>query len=297
MKVVVTGANGLLGREVWRTFERTHDLIGIGRTQPGYVGAPQWHECDLTDAKQTYDIVSRLNADLIVNCAAYNLVDAAESNPDNAYRANALIPRHLALAAQRFDSILMQVSTDYVFDGSNAPATGYREFDSARPLCRYAESKTWGESFVQSLLSRFFIVRTSWLFGPARPTWVDHVASTAQEQKRVTAVKDMVSAPTYTPDLAAAMLRLAESQLFGMYHLTNSGFCNRVTWAQEVLRVHRISGDDLIHAVTQAEMRLPARRPAFSGLQNLTWHLNGFEPLRPWQEALAHHFSKTKVNL
>jgi dTDP-4-dehydrorhamnose reductase len=297
VKVLVTGAAGLLGREVWRLFERDHELTAVGRTQPPYVGEHQWKECDLRDAARSYDTVTRVNPDLIVNCASYNNVDGAESEPDEAYRGNAVVARNLALAAQRFDAELMHVSTDYVFDGEQTPEGGYREFDACRPVSRYGESKWWAEQLVQQLSQKFFIVRTSWLFGPGRATWIDSVHQAPQQAKTITAVKDMVSAPTYTVDLAAAMLALAVSKRFGIYHLTNEGFCSRVELAKRVLTLAGQGDYSNLKVVTQDQLRLPARRPANSGLQNLAWRLNGFQRMRPWQEALGAHFSRSKVAL
>lgn len=297
MKVIVTGAGGLLGRDVWRRFEIAHELFALGRQQPAWVASQQWSACDLTDAALTYKLVTRFNPDLVVHCAAYNLVDDAERDWDAAYKGNALATRNLALACQRFDTTLMSVSSDYVFDGVNAPEEGYREFDPVHPLSRYAESKRWAEIFVEQLLNKFFIVRTSWLFGPSRPTWVDKMVELAREGKPVVAVSDMRSAPTYTPDLAGAMLELAQSNRFGTYHLTNSGFCSRSELAEEVLRMHKISSYAGLKKVTQKELKLPAPRPAFSGLRNLAWELDGFRPLRSWKNALIEHFSNNKVTL
>src|SRR5437016_5827554 len=185
MKVLITGASGLLGREVWRVFGRQHDLVAIGRTQPPPVPATLWRPCDLTDAARTYAVVTRENPDLVVHCAAYNKVDGAETESEAAYQGNAMANRNLALACQRFDTVLLSVSTDTVFDGQNPPAEGYREFDPPNPINRYAESKFWGEIYVQQLLTKFYIARTSWPFGPTRPTWVDQIVQLSQENKPV----------------------------------------------------------------------------------------------------------------
>ncbi len=289
MKVLVTGASGLLGNDVCKVFSKTHEITAIGRTQPASMPLAQWRECDLRDAAQTYKVITKENPDLIVHCASYNDVDGAEKNPDEAHRVNALGARHLALACQRFDTVLMAISTDYVFDGENAPETGYREFDQAKPISAYAHSKRWAEVFVEQLLNKYFIVRTSWLFGPGRATFIDKAVEWTQEGKTVTCVTDMCSIPTYTPDLAQALLQLAESGLYGMYHLTNSGeACTRADFAREVLRLRKLS-DKGIKTMTQNDFKLAARRPVFSALDNLTWRLNGFTPLRAWKDALREH--------
>ena len=296
MKVLVTGSSGLLGHDVWKLFERKHELVALGRTQAPWVGAERFQECDLTNAARTYALVTKINPEVVVHCAAYNNVDAAESAPDDAYRGNSLATRNVALACQRFDAAMISVSTDYVFDGTDAPPNGYREFDPCKPGSAYAESKRWAEIFVEQLLNKYFIVRTSWLFGPSRPSWVDRVAQAAEEQKAVDAATDMVSAPTYTPDLAQGLLRLAESRHYGVYHLTNSGFCSRVELAREVLEICGHKNYAHLNQKKLSDLRLPARRPTFSGLENLAWRLDGFPLLRSWKEALREHFASKKVS-
>ena len=151
------------------------------------------------------------------------------------------------------------------------PSTGYREFDPCHPVSRYGQSKRWAEIFVQQLLNKYFIVRTSWLFGPSRPTWVDRVAEWSAQGKTIQAARDMVSSPTYTPDLAQALLRLAESRHYGTYHITNSEFCSRVELAEEVLSLHKRADNKPLKKMKLSDLKLAAQRPAFSGLDNLAW--------------------------
>ncbi len=295
MKVLVTGAGGLLGSEVWKLFEQKHEMLAMGRTQPPWVAEEQFSNCDLTNAALTYATITKANPDIVVHCAAYNNVDGAEKDHDAAFRGNALATRNISLACQRFDTTLLSVSTDAVFSGKEALPTGYREFDACDPQNIYAQSKHWAELYVSSLLTKYFIVRTSWLFGPSRDTWVDFVIQSARADKPVDAASDMVSSPTFTPDLAAALLRLAESRHYGIYHLSNQGFCSRVELAQEVLRLHKLTHFGGLRRKTLAELKLPAARPHFSGLENLVWRLDGFPIMRSWQDALADHFSRKKV--
>jgi dTDP-4-dehydrorhamnose reductase len=292
MKVLVTGAAGLLGHNVWTLFERKHDLVALGRTQAPWVDTARFRKCDLTNAAHTYAVVTKENPEVIIHCAAFNDVDGAEAHPEQAYRGNAMAARNLALACQRFDATLVSLSTDYVFDGTDALPSGYREFDPCRPINRYGESKRWAEVYVEQLLNKFFIVRTSWLFGPARPTWVDRVAELARNNKPIKAASDMVSSPTYTPDLSQALLRLAESRHYGIYHLSNQGFCSRFELAEEVLKIHKLTGSKQLKRVKLSELKLAAPRPTFSGLDNLAWRLDGFPMIRPWKEALREHFTR-----
>jgi dTDP-4-dehydrorhamnose reductase len=290
MKVLITGAAGLLGSDCWRVFSDQHEVWAIGRTRPRQTPAERWMECDIRDAAAVYTTVTRLNPDLIVHCASFNDVDAAEKTPDEAFRTNALGTRNLALACQRFDTVLASVSTDYVFDGSNSRESGYREVDTLNPLSQYAISKRWAEVFVEQLLNKFYIIRTSWLFGESRPTFIDKMVEWARDGKDVPCLTDMRSAPTYTPDLAKALLQLTTSGLFGTYHLTNSDFCTRVELASYVLKLHRLP-ENVIKPMTQKQFNAPAPRPTFSGLDNFTWRLNGFKPLRSWKDAVKEHFS------
>lgn len=295
MKILVTGVAGMLGHEVWRLFGERHELVGLDIVSPSWVDAHQWRKCDLTNAAQTYSLITKENPEVVVHCAAYNNVDGAEANLDDAYRGNALATRNVALACQRFDATLIHLSTDYVFDGKNPPEGGYREFDPCSPVSHYAQSKHWAELYVQKLLNKYFIVRTSWLFGPARATWVDQVADRSRDGQPIQAVSDMTSSPTYSPDLAEALLKLAESRHYGLYHITNSESCSRVEWAEEILRLHKRAGYAHLKKLTRAELKLPAYRPERSVLNNLAWRLDGFLPLRSWKEALHDHFEKKKV--
>lgn len=296
MKVLVTGAAGMLGHDVWKLFGKSHDLVGLDYVQAAWVESARWRSCDLTHAEEAYEIITKENPDLVVHCAAYNNVDGAEKDPDAAYRGNALATRNVALACQRFDTTLIHLSTDQVFDGKHPPEGGYREFDDCSPVSRYAQSKYWAEIFVQRLLNKYFIVRTSWLFGPGRRTWVDHVADLSLAGEPVQAVTDMISSPTYTPDLANALLTLTSSRRYGLFHVTNGGSCSRVEWAKEILRLNDREGYPHLQTMSRAQLNLPAYRPEFSNLNNLAWRLDGFAPLRSWREALLDHFNKKKVS-
>ena len=126
MKVLITGASGLLGTDVWKVFSEKHDVLAMGRTRGPHIPLAQWREGDLRDARTTYTTVTKENPDLIVHCASYNDVDGAETHPQETFRVNAGGARNLGLACQRFDTVLLAVSTDYVFDGEGATESGYR---------------------------------------------------------------------------------------------------------------------------------------------------------------------------
>jgi dTDP-4-dehydrorhamnose reductase len=293
MRILITGVSGLLGSDVWNACEQDNELIGLGRKRPGFVASSQWRDCDLTDPTKTYHTVSGCNPDAVVHCAAFSDVDKCEADPEKAYRQNTLATRNLALACQRFDSALALISTDYVFDGKDAPEGGYCEFDRTNPVSVYGQSKRDAEIIVKDLLCKFYIVRTSWLFGTGRPTYIDKVIETAEKGGKVPALSDIKSAPTYTLDLARSLSLLISSRRYGIYHVTNSGFCTREEMAQYALRKQGLTSASL-HVMRQNDLKLAALRPSFSGLKNWMWSLDGFPKMRSWQEALDEYFKNRK---
>jgi len=289
MKIVITGIAGLLGTELARVLSEKHEVIGLTRESsvPGFTV----HSLDISDQAAVYNIISKINPDIVIHSAALSNVDECERNPDEAYGINTLGARNIAIACQRFDTALLYISTDYVFSGRNHPSDGYTEFNPVDPISVYAKSKTEGEWFVQQLLNKFYIVRVSWLFGASRPNFISQMASSLRAGKTIKTVTDMISAPTYVNDLAEAIGQLIEKPLYGVFHLTNKGFASRYEIAVTIADMLG-APKNLIMKVTQDELRLPAKRPAFSGLRNYIWELEKLKPLRPWQEAVAEFLSE-----
>jgi dTDP-4-dehydrorhamnose reductase len=282
MKILITGISGLLGSELAKAFDGEHEVFGLTQNSglPGF----KVHHCDISDQKSTYELVSKVNPDLVIHSAALSNVDECERNPTAAYRANALGTRNIAVACQRFDTVLMYISTDYVFSGKRFELEGYAEFDQTDPINSYAKSKLEGEWFVRHLLNRFYIIRTSWLFGTARPNLITQTAECFKEKKQVKAAYDMISAPTSVEDLSQAIMKLTAEPLYGIYHITNTGFVSRSDIAVQIAELMKVP-KELVIQVTRAQLKLAAERPQFSGLKNQAWVNEGFEPLRPWQEA------------
>lgn len=284
MRILISGITGLLGSEIARLLEGKHEITGIAKANT--LGGFETLTLDLGDYENVYRAVTRINPDLVIHTAAKSNVDECETDPEQACRVNAIGTRNLALACQRFDAALMYVSTDYVFPGKMHPENGYTEFDQTWPLGAYAKSKLYGEWYTRQLLNKFFIIRTAWLFGSRHANFVSQMAASLKEGKEIRAVTDMVSSPTYVKDLAIALERLIENPVYGTYHLTNSGFADRYSVAQAIARMTGMPPAG-IRRVTQKELKLKADRPVFSGLDNYVWKLNGWTPLRPWQEAVA----------
>ncbi|MGA2091471.1 MAG: dTDP-4-dehydrorhamnose reductase [Endomicrobiales bacterium] len=284
MKILITGITGQLGTALTDALEDDHEIIGLCKDSrcPDHTTI----RADLTNWKAVYDAVTRINPDIVIHAAAQSNVDACQRDPDQAYRVNALGTRNIAAACQRFDAVMLYVSTDYVFSGTNAPKEGYTEFDAQSPTSVYGQSKWQGEEFVRTLLNRYFIVRTSWLFGKTRANFVSQIVDAINESKPYTAVDDMFSAPTLVNDLAGGITKLISTPLYGTYHLTNTGFASRYEIASFIATQLGLPLTTVKKASLK-ELRLSAPRPAFSALRNYIWELNGFEPLRSWQDAVA----------
>ncbi|HUW23671.1 MAG TPA: dTDP-4-dehydrorhamnose reductase, partial [bacterium] len=227
--------------------------------------------------------------------AAYTDVDGCETNRDLAFRVNALGTRNIALACQRFDTELLYISTDFVFNGEKGEP--YLEFDRPDPQSIYAKSKYWGELYIKSLLSRFYIVRSSWLFGKNGKNFVTTILKLAKQKKEIEVVNDQIGSPTYTKDLARAIAQLigterkdstTRASLYGIWHITNSGQCSWYEFAREILQ----DSDVRVKPITSEELNRPARRPKFSILENSIWKLQGWKSLRHWKEALKDYLKE-----
>ncbi|WP_366923771.1 dTDP-4-dehydrorhamnose reductase [Metallumcola ferriviriculae] len=273
MKVLVTGAGGMLGTDIMHAFKE-HNTLGL--TKP---------ELDITKIDQVTKTIGQYKPDLVINCAAYTKVDDCEINKDLAFKVNALGPRNLAIACQSQAAAIVHISTDYVFDGTaNRP---YTEFDSTKPLGVYGQSKFAGEQLIKSLMTRHFIIRTSWLYGANGPNFVETMLRLAKEYSEIKVVNDQQGSPTYTKDLAQAVVELIKTPAYGLYHLTNSGNC---TWYQFAKEIFRIEGIDIkVNPCTTEAFPRPAPRPKYSVMENYFWKLHGRPPMRDYKEALKEY--------
>lgn len=272
MRLLVTGTGGLVGSEM-SAHLLGHEVIGLARTT-----------LDLTDRDAVEQAVGTLLPDAVINCAAWTDVDACEADPERALRVNALGVRHLAVACARIGAHLVHVSTDYVFSGDKDGP--YDEWDVPAPLSVYGRSKLGGEVEVAAHASSWTVVRTSWVFGRRRPTFVDAILERAREGAPLRVVTDQRACPTYAPDLAGMLARLAVERRGGTYHVTNQGSCTRYDLARAALELAGLD-PDVVGAATAAELPRPAPRPANSALSNTALAASGISLLRPWRPALA----------
>ncbi len=246
-------------------------------------------ELDITHPDQVRSALAGFAPDVVIHSAALTNVDRCETDPDLAYRVNAVGTQNVALACQRCGAAMVYISTDYVFDGSKGAP--YLEYDPPAPLSVYARSKLAGEWATQALLQRFYIVRTAWLYAPGGANFVQTVLRLARERGALSMVTDEVGSPTNALDLAAALARLVPSELYGIYHFTNSGVCSRYEWAREILRLAGL--EHVPVTPTQGYVR-PAPVPKRVELRNLCGAAQLGITLRPWQEALASYLGTSQ---
>lgn len=275
MKVLVTGANGQLGQE----FIRLPKLPGIEIVGYGRDGL------DVTDLAMCRQVIGSVHPDVIIHCAADTAVDRAESEPDAAYRVNAYGARNVAVAAEEIGAKVCCVSTDYVFDGRGSKP--YNEYDATNPQSVYGKSKLAGELLTQSLSSRYFIVRASWLYGQYGHNFVKTMLKLAQERDHLKVVQDQIGSPTYALDLANFLLELVQTDYYGIYHASNTGICSWYEFAQAIFEE---SGLDVnVEPCATTDFPRPAPRPAYSVMDHAAIRIHGLQPFRPWREALRHY--------
>jgi dTDP-4-dehydrorhamnose reductase len=272
MKVVVTGAKGQLGTDLVHALaDRGFEVYGYGR-----------EELDITNFDQVKQVIAEVHPDVVIHAAAYTKVDLAESEPDQAFLINAYGTRNIAVASEAVGAKLGYISTDYVFDGmANEP---YNEFAPTNPLSVYGKSKLAGEQFVRDLHSKFFIVRTSWVYGKHGNNFVKTMLKLAQERDELMVVHDQVGCPTYTVDLANCILELIQTEKYGIYHVSNSGHCS---WFEFAKAIFEETGKKVkINPCTTKDFPRPAPRPSYSVFDHMSIRLNGFSEVRNWKEAL-----------
>ena len=282
MKILVTGCRGQLGQELYRQIE-----VRKQAREEIYVLATDIDTLDITDAIQVENMVKREKPDVIINTAAYTKVDACETDEQTAFRVNALGARNLAVAAYNIGAKILQVSTDYVFDGTGN--TPLREYDPVNPQSVYGKSKALGEQLVMTTNPRHFILRTAWLYGEG-PNFVRTILKLAAERDELKVVDDQVGTPTSTVDLARCILDLIQTEHYGIYHGTCQGEC---TWYQFAKKILALKGIKIkVKPVSTEELNLTAKRPAYSVLENFMLEMIGLNTFRRWEEALAEYLNQ-----
>jgi dTDP-4-dehydrorhamnose reductase len=266
VKLLVTGADGQLGRALGPALAG-HEVVGLGS-----------RELDVRDLAAARAAVARHRPDVLVNCAAWNDVDGAESDPEGAFRVNALGPRNLALATAAAGAAIVHVSTDYVFDGR--ASRPYCEFDAVNPLSAYGRSKLAGEDAVRTHNPRHWIVRTAWLYSTVRRNFALTIRGLA-DRPEVRVVSDQIGSPTYVPHLARGLAELIGTDGFGTWHMAGQG---RASWCDLARALYAALGIATpVVAVTTEEFPRPAPRPRFAPLTSLQ---SPRIVLPPWEDGV-----------
>ncbi len=281
MKILVTGAAGMLGRALREVLGVEHEVIPLARA-----------DLDVTDLEATRVALGQGKPQVVIHAGAWTDVDGCERDPDRAWRVNALGTRNLAVGCQEAGAACCYISTDYVFDGSKPDP--YTEFDAPNPISRYGGSKLAGERYVQALTPRHWIVRSSWLFGPGGKNFVKTILAKARAGEDLRVVDDQVGSPTYTCDLVRAIGHLLSAPRYGVWHLTNSGVCSWYDFAASILETTGLTATRL-EPISSKELDRPALRPRNSVLRNYCWELEGWPPLRPWADALTDYLAHPDV--
>lgn len=273
MKIMVTGASGQLGRAVMRAVRaRGMEVWGVSTA-----------DFDLTDAAAVNAAVLAERPDAVIHCAAYTAVDLAESEPARCMAVNAAGTMNLARAAAQVKAKLLYVSTDYVFSGEGDQP--HETEERPGPLNVYGLSKWQGEEAVRALCTRFFIVRTSWVFGLEGRNFVRTMLRLGRSQQTVRVVDDQIGAPTYAEDLAVLLAEMIRTERYGMYHAANEGCCSFADFAAAIMRA---SGSSCrVEPIRSEEYPSAARRPLNSRLSMRSLDENGFRRLPMWEDALT----------
>jgi len=282
MKYLIAGKNGQLARAFIERFERE----GIDFLAPGE------KDLDITDPEMVSKVVGESKPAVILNCAAYNLVDRAEDEQGKAFAVNADGAGALAMAARKYGSFLVHYSSDYVFDGMKENDL-YDESDLPNPLNQYGKSKLEGEKLVGKETADSLILRLSWVFGEGRQNFIAKLLEWTEKNEYLRITCDEFSVPTYTETVVDITLKALEKGLSGLYHLTNSGFCSRYEWAKLILNSAGIN--KFIRPVPMDAFPLPAKRPRFSAMSNK--RLSGLLDVEipSWEESVVS-FVKRSVS-
>lgn len=273
MRILVTGAKGQLGIDVLKRLRSMKvDCRGVDA-----------EDFDLTDENAVMQAVCAYHPDAIIHCAAYTAVDRAETEPQVCCQVNGMGTLNLVRAALRVDAKLLYVSTDYVFHGNGSEP--FETTDRKQPLNIYGLSKLQGEEAVLSLMTRCFVVRTSWVFGANGGNFVKTMLRLGSEKREVSVVSDQIGSPTYTVDLAKLICDMIRTNRFGVYHATNEGYCSWADFAQEIML---LAGKKCrVKPVTTAAYASPTHRPLNSRLSKSSLDQAGFDRLPDWENALA----------
>lgn len=277
MKVLITGVKGQLGYAIAKhCIQCGYDYLGVDRD-----------ECDITDEAKVKSVISDYHPDIIVHCAAYTAVDKAESDKELCYKINVLGTMYIAQACKSIDAKLVYFSTDYVFSGEGTEFYKPDDIDRIHPQNEYGLTKHKSEQIVADQLSKYFILRISWLFGNGN-NFIKTMLKLSQTHEEIRVVDDQIGSPTYTEDLAALVMKMMLTDKYGIYHATNENVCSWAEFAQEIFSMAKAK-TRVIPVTTKQYGESAAKRPNNSRLDKHKLIDSGFELLPTWQDALQRY--------
>ncbi len=288
MKILITGANGMLATQVITDLKRGY--TELGKIPQNFIGAEilttDVDALDITKKDACEKYMAENRPEIVINCAAYTNVDGCESHQDDAFKVNAIGSRNLAIACENIGAKLVHVSTDYVFAG-NEP-TPRREYDIPHPISVYGKTKLAGEEFVKQYCKKSFIIRTSWLYGYNGNNFVKTMVRLCHEKGGASVVNDQHGNPTNAADLSHHLLKIADSEEYGTYHCTGNGECTWFEFAQKIASLAGFEG--VMKPCTSDEFPTPTKRPEYSALDNMMLRVTVGDEMRDWKDALEAYF-------
>jgi dTDP-4-dehydrorhamnose reductase len=273
MNILLLGGNGLLGKDIYNVFNQAgHHVI-----------CPNKSELNLLDKAHLNIFMEKLSPDLIINCAGFTNVNLAENKFDLAFEINCIGTYNLLLACKYIDGSILHFSTDYIFDGNTSEP--YKEDSIANPINKYGWTKLVSEEMIKSSFQKHYIIRTSWLFGLNGPCFPLRIIEKLKRKEQVSVVCDQYGCPTYTLDLATALLSV-DQMAYGTYHLTNTGETSWYEFAKTIAEFVSLGNEHILSTLSSTQEI--AKRPSFSVLSNKKWEASN-SPLRDYKEALSDY--------
>lgn len=275
MKILITGCDGQLGKELSNMLSNNekYELTTTNKK-----------ELNICDFNTVNSFIIKNEFDIVINCSAYTKVDLCETNKEKAFLINSLGAKNLAIACEKIKAKIIYISTDYVFDGDGKVA--YREYDKTNPKSIYGKSKALGESYTRIFSSKYFIIRTAWLYGCGN-NFVKTMLKLSETKDSINVVNDQVGSPTSTKDLANCIVNLIHTENYGTYHGTCNGHCSWYDFACKIFELKNI--DIKVNPISSEEFNSDAPRPKCSILDNFMLKVNDMDNFRYWEDSLKEY--------